>query len=278
MSSIEHSDAILQEPRPASGATSRTVGRLVLLIVAAFSILGPVLIGFDPAHQSLSESLTAPNTLHWVGTDLLGRSVLARLASAAQLSLGLALLAAVTAAVPGVLLGLMASWYGGRIERALVMLADAALSIPGLLLVLLLASLAPGQHWPLYVGLSLSMWVEYFRFSRTAARPVLAGDAVQASRLLGFGPRYVMRRHVLPALAPVIATLLPFSTAQAVLTLAALGFIGVGLQPPTADLGLMMVEYLPHFSEAPWLIAAPVAMLMLLVLGMMLVTGEATAS
>jgi peptide/nickel transport system permease protein len=104
---------------------------------------------------------------------------------------------------------------------------------------------------------------------------VLAGDAVQASRLLGFGPVYILRRHLLPALAPVLGTLLAFSTAQAVLALAALGFIGVGLQPPTPELGLMMIEFLPHYEEAPWLITAPVALLMLLVLGMMLlVTNE----
>ena len=81
--------------------------------------------------------------------------------------------------------------------------------------------------------------------------------------------------HLLPALAPVLGTLLAFSAAQAVLALAALGFIGVGLQPPTPELGLMMTEVLPHYEEAPWLIAAPVALLMLLVLGMMLLGSEA---
>jgi len=257
-----------------NAAWHRRVGWVILLLVAAFALLGPVAIGLDPARQSLVNSLQSPSAAHWLGTDLLGRSVLSRLARAAQLSLGLSLLAAVTAAVPGVLLGVAASWRGGRTELALVMLADAVLSIPGLLLVLLFAALAPGQHWALYLGLSLSLWVEYFRVSRAASRPVLASDAVQASRLLGFGWVYILKRHLLPALAPVLGTLLAFSVAQAVLALAALGFIGVGLQPPTAELGLMMIEFLPHYTEAPWLIAAPVTFLMLLVLGMMLLAGE----
>lgn len=255
-------------------AWCRRAGLAMLLLVAAFALLGPVAIGLDPARQSLVDSLQSPSATHWLGTDLLGRSVLSRLAHAAQLSLGLSLLAAVTAAVPGVLLGVAASWRGGRTELALVMLADAVLSIPGLLLVLLFAALAPGQQWALYLGLSLSLWVEYFRVSRAASGPVLAGDAVQASRLLGFGWVHILKRHLLPALAPVLGTLLAFSAAQAVLALAALGFIGVGLQPPTAELGLMMIEFLPHYTEAPWLIAAPVALLMLLVLGMMLLAGE----
>ncbi len=260
--------------RSRRAATRRRTGFCILASVAVFSLFGPAVIGIDPARQTLADTLLPPGAAHWLGTDVLGRSVLARLAHAARLSLGLALLAAVTAAIPGVLLGVVASWRGGRIERGLVMLADAVLSVPGLLLVLLFAVLAPGRYWALYIGLSLSLWVEYFRVARAASRPVLAGDAVQASRLLGFGPGYVLRRHLLPALAPVLGTLLAFSAAQAVLALAALGFIGVGLQPPTPELGLMMIEFLPHYEEAPWLIAAPVALLMLLVLGMMLLVSE----
>jgi peptide/nickel transport system permease protein len=267
----------MSAPQAHSAASRRRqrFGYAVLGLVAVFALAGPTAIGIDPAIQALQNSLQAPGQAHWLGTDIFGRSVLARLAAAAQLSLGLALLAAVSAAVPGVVLGIMACWWGGRVERALVMLADAVLSIPGLLLVLLLAALAPGQHWAIYLGLSLSLWVEYFRVTRAACRPVLAGDAVQASRLLGFGALYIVRRHVLPALTPLLTTLLAFSTAQAVLALAALGFIGVGLQPPTAELGLMMIEFLPHYSEAPWLIAAPVLLLMLLVLGMMLIADDA---
>lgn len=252
----------------------RTAGLVLLGLLALFAAVGPSLVGIDPARQVLADSLHAPGAEHWLGTDVYGRSVLARLAHAAQLSLGLAVLAAVTAAVPGVLLGILAAWRGGRFEQALVALSDAVLSIPGLLLVLLFAAIAPGHHVALYLGLSLSLWVEYFRVTRATVRPVLAGDAVQASRLLGFGPAYLLRRHLLPALTPVLGTLLAFSAAQAVLALAALGFIGVGLQPPTPELGLMMIEFLPHYDEAPWLIAAPVTLLMALVLGMMLLAGD----
>ncbi|PLK47998.1 ABC transporter permease [Uliginosibacterium sp. TH139] len=261
-------------PETFSARLARHGGLGLLILIACFALLGPALIGIDPATQSLGDSLLPPGASHWLGTDVFGRSVLARLAHAAQLSLGLALLAALSAALPGVLAGVTASWCGGRIERGLVMLADACMAVPGLLLVLLFAAIAPGQYWALYVGLALSLWVEYFRVTRAASRPVLHGDAVQASRLLGFGKRYILRRHVLPALTPLLATLLPLSAAQAVLALAALGFIGVGLQPPTPELGVMMIEFFPFYSEAPWLIAAPVTLLILLVLGMMLLAGD----
>ncbi|RYY58440.1 MAG: ABC transporter permease [Comamonadaceae bacterium] len=277
MSAVLDTPAAQSIAQPARRRVRQRAGWAVMLVLALFAACGPAVVGTDPAVQDLHNSLAPPGATEWLGTDVFGRSVVARLAHAAQLSLGLALLAAVTAAVPGVLLGLLAAWRGGAVERALVMLSDAALSVPGLLLVLLFAGLAPGRHWALYLGLSLSLWVEYFRVSRAVARPVMAGDAVQASRLLGFGPVYLVRRHLLPALAPVLGTLLAFSAAQAVLALAALGFIGVGLQPPTAELGLMMTEALPHYEEAPWLIAAPVALLTLLVLGMMLLAGDREA-
>ncbi|MDO5056374.1 MAG: ABC transporter permease [Lautropia sp.] len=252
----------------------RRAGLWILLAVGLFALLGPLLIGIDPSQQDLAASLQAPGAGHWLGTDLLGRSVLARLAEATRLSLGLALLSALAAAIPGMLLGLLAAWRGGLVDQLLVMLADAVMSLPGLLLVLLCSLLAPGQYWALYGGLALCLWVEYFRVTRAAARPLLAGPAIQASQLLGFGPMYVLRRHLLPALAPILGTLLPLSTAQAVLAMAALGFINVGLQPPTPELGLMMIEFLPHYQEAPWLIAAPVSILMLLVQGMMLLTED----
>lgn len=251
-----------------------TLGLAMLGLLALFALLGPWLVSASPVVQDLRNTLAPPSAQHWLGTDVLGRSALARLAYAAQLSLGMALLAAVSAAVPGTLLGITAAWRGGRTERALLMLSDSVLAIPGLLLVLLIAALAPGALWALYAGLSAALWVEYFRVSRAVARPVLAGDAVQASRLLGFGRGYVLRRHLLPALAPTLGTLLAFTTSQAVLALAALGFVGVGMQPPTPELGLMMTEAMPYYEEAPWLIAAPTALLVWLVAAMMLLNPD----
>ena len=263
--------------KPAASWQQRT-GLVLIGLLAVWALLGPWLVGASPIEQNLRNQLATPGAEHWLGTDVLGRSWLARLAHATQLSLGMAVLAALSAGVPGTLLGVLAAWRGGRTERTLVMLADAVLAIPGLLLVLLIAALAPGQLWALYVGMATALWVEYFRVCRAMARPVLAGDAVQASRLLGFGQAYVLRRHLLPALAPTLGTLLAFTTAQAVLALAALGFVGVGAQAPTAELGLMITEAMPYYEEAPWLIAAPTAVLLWLVAAMMLIQPEREAA
>lgn len=258
-----------------AGLTRRHAGLALLSLLALMAVLVPGCSSVDPAAQVLRNSLAAPSLAHPLGTDLFGRDVWARLGHAARLSLGTGLLATLSAAVPGALLGVLAAWRGGWVDRLLVMAADATLAIPGLLLVLLVAALAPGQLWALYLGLSLSLWVEYFRVCRAQARPVLAGPAVEAAQLLGLRTGLILRRHLWPAVGPMLARLLPLSVAQAVLSLSALGFIGVGLQPPQADLGLMLTEYLPHYDEAPWLMAAPVSVLMMLVLGLMLAAEDA---
>ncbi|MET0322033.1 MAG: ABC transporter permease [Duganella sp.] len=270
-------DALLAAPPRRRWPAARIAGAALLVAVAMFALLGPVLIGIDPARQTLSRFLEAPSWAQPLGLDHLGRSMLARLADASRLSLSMALLSVVSAAVPGTALGLLAAWRGGWLERALTACADAILALPGLLLVLLLAAFAPGRFWPLYVGISLALWVEYFRVVRAAAAILLAGPQVEASRLLGFGPLYIVRRHLLPELLPRLLTLMRFGYAGAVLAMAALGFIGVGLQPPTPELGVMMIELLPYYSEAPWLIGAPILVLFATLLGMILLGGGARA-
>ena len=271
-------EAFLLAPPARPRRAARRIGMLLLLLVGAFAVLGPRLVGIDPAAQTLSRFLEAPSLAHPLGLDHLGRSMLARLADAAQLSLAMAAISVFSAAVPGTLLGVIAAWRGGWIERVLTALADAVLALPGLLLVLLLAAFAPGQFWPLYVGISLALWVEYFRVVRSAATILLASPQVEASQLLGFGPLYIVRRHLAPSLLPRIVALMRFGFAGAVLAMAALGFVGVGLQPPTPELGVMMIELLPYYSEAPWLIGAPILVLVVTLLGMILLARPTEAA
>jgi len=246
----------------------RIIGLLLLAGFAVCALFGANLIGIDPARQSLMDTLQQPSAAHWLGTDHLGRDMLARLLSGAQLSLSLALLSVVTAAIPGTILGCVAAWWGGWVERLLTLLADAVLALPGLLLVLMLAAISLGSWWALYAGLSLTLWVEYFRYTRQRARVVLADPSVEASRLLGFGPLYIVRRHLLPDIGPSLLTIAAFGAATAVTAVAALGFVSVGIRPPTAEWGGMMTELLPYWREAPFLIFQPVICLVLVVLAL----------
>ncbi len=261
-------------PTAAPVPLRRWSGAAVVLLVIAFAWLTPVLFDADPARQDLSRFLQPPSAAEPLGTDHLGRSMLARVTSATRLSLGLALLGVVSAAVPGVLLGVLAGWRGGWVERALVMLADAVLALPGLLIVLLLVAIAPGSFWALYLGLALVLWVEYFRVVRASTRTLVGSAPVQAARLLGFGPVHILRRHLWPVLAPTVLTLAAFGAATAVMAIAALGFVGVGLRPPQAELGQMMTELLPYYHEAAWVLVQPIVVVFLLILGLNLMAGS----
>lgn len=253
---------------------ARYMGLVLLVLLLLFAWLTPWLFPADPARQNLLHTLATPSLSEPLGTDHLGRSQLARLASAIRLSIGLALLSVLSAAIPGVLLGVAAGWRGGWLDRGLGLVADCVLAMPGLLLVLMLAAMAPGQFWSLYVGIALVLWVEYFRVVRAATRSLVTSPQLQASRLLGFGKVYLFRRHLWPELAPSVLTLAAFGAANAVLAVAALGFVSIGLRPPTAELGLMMTELLPYYQEAPWVLLQPIAAVFLLVLSFQLLAGR----
>ena len=236
----------------------------MLLSVMLLGVLTSI-SGRNPALQNLDHTLSAPDATHWLGTDHLGRDLLARLGEAVRVSFWLALGSALLAVGLGTVLGLWAAWQRGWADRLLCLCADGVAAIPALLWVLLVAALAPGHKWALYSGLVLTAWVEFFRLVRSRASLTLAGDAVQAGRLLGFGAPYLLRWHVLPPLHEDLLRLWSYAVANAVLAVAALGFVGVGLRPPTAELGLMMTEALPYYDEAPWLLAGPVLLLVLVV-------------
>lgn len=265
-------------PKMASGPAishhlRRVAGTGLFLCLVLLAAVGPWLAGHDAVSQDLEHVLEPPSASHLLGTDHLGRDVLSRLAQAVRLSLRLAMLCLLSSAVPGTALGVLAAWRGGWTEQVLVMLADIVQALPGLLLILLLAAFAPGELWPLYVGVALLLWVEYFRVVRAMSRSLLASPQVEASRLLGFGAGYIVKRHLLPELLPVVGTLMSFGAATAVLVLAGTGFVGVGLQPPTPELGLMMIELLPYYDEAPWLIGAPIGILTIFLFSLLLLAG-----
>jgi len=252
----------------------RQIGFAILFAMLAFACLIPFIYGNDIAKQDLMHALLSPSLQEPFGTDHMGRSMVVRLASAVRLSLGLALLSVFSAAVPGVIFGVLSGWYGGIIDRAFSLLADCVLSLPGLLLVLILSAIAPGNFWALYVGISLVLWIEYYRVIRALTLSLARSPEIQSSRLLGFSPWYCVRRHIWPEIIPTIMTIASFGAANAIMAISALGFVNIGVRPPEAELGLMMTELFPYFQEAPLIMAQPILMVFLMVLGLNLIAGS----
>ncbi|ORM62271.1 ABC transporter permease [Pantoea rodasii] len=248
--------------------TSRQIGLLLLAVLLSYAFVLPLFHHGDPLQQALLNMLQAPSPAHLLGFDHLGRDMLPRLSAALRLSLGLAALCVISAICAGVLAGVVSAIYGGALDRLLGMLGDMCLALPGLLLVLLLAAIAPDSPQMLWLGISLVLWVEFFRVTRATLRPLVQSPGMQASKLLGFSAYYRFRRHLWPALAPVLLTVALFSFSSAIMAVSALGFISVGVRPPTPELGLMMTELLPFAWEAPWLLLQPVAALFLLLISL----------
>jgi peptide/nickel transport system permease protein len=160
------------------------------------------------------------------------------------------------------------------VDSAISALSNAILALPSLLIVLLVVAFSPGEFFPIYIGIALSQWVEYFRITKSTTQKVMNSQAVQASQLLGFGKLYLFRRHLWPELAPLLKLLVAFGCANAVLAVTALGFIGVGLKPPTPELGLMMLDALSFYEEAPWLIVSNTFFLLVFLASLVLIAGE----
>jgi ABC-type dipeptide/oligopeptide/nickel transport system permease subunit len=248
-----------------------------LAALAGLALTGPFLAPQDPNAQDLMRVMEAPSITHLLGTDHVGRDILSRVLAGAPHSLGLAVLCVALASSVGVALGLIAA-NGGAFVRALIMrLADLMLAFPGLLLALLFAGFLGGGIWPLLIGLNLALWPQYARMAEAVATSVLREGHVEAARLAGFPERTILKRHVLP---PVLRAVMPLATlgvGQAIMSISALGFLGLGLKPPTPEWGAMINELLPFLAEGFVQIAAPCVMIFISVLTLTL-AGRALAA
>lgn len=244
---------------------SQQIGLTILLALILFAALEAIVFRGNPAQQVLDQAFAAPTWQEPLGRDHYGRSNYARLASAVSTSLLMAVVSVITSASLGLLAGVVAAWKGGWWDKSLSWLVNLLLAMPGLILVLLFGAMVPGSFFILYFAISLMLWVEYFRVVRNRTLILLRSPEIEASRLYGFGVWYQFRRHLWPELKPDLFTLGCFGAGNAILALASIGFLYVGLKPPAAELGLMMVELFRYYQQAPWVLMQPIVMVFLLV-------------
>lgn len=246
---------------------------ILLALTAAFALLAPLVDTIGPYKQTLSKVLSGPEPVAPFGYDHLGRSMFARMAQAIRLSLAIAIAATATAALIGIALGMLASWQRGWLDRLLRLLSDAILALPALLLVLMAGIVVQSTAVAFWIGIAAVQWIEFFRLSRSVMRSMMESPAVEAARLLGFGPGHIFRHHIWPDVRPLLLTAAAFGVANAIMAIAALGFVSVGMRAPTPEMGLMMVELLPYWREAPWALAQPVIACFLILLALNAIAG-----
>ncbi len=257
--------ALLHNPLAISGA-------LILAIIVLVALAAPLLPLPDPAKTELSERLLRPGSDgHWLGTDLLGRDILSRLVWGTRLSIAVALAATAVAAGIGSLIGIVAGYAGGKIDSFLMRSIDMVMAFPYLLLALaIVAILGPGLTNAL-LAISIVNIPLFARTVRGTTISLRARQFVTAARVCGRSNTGIVLSHIFPNVVPVIIITIATTLGWMILETAGLSFLGLGAQPPVADLGSMLGEGRKLMLIKPWLALLPGTIVFLIVMGINLV-------
>jgi peptide/nickel transport system permease protein len=255
------------------------VGLVLMVIVVALALLAVFgLTPYDPAHQNVAESLKPPSSAHWFGTDQFGRDTFSRVASGLANSLLIAVVAVTAAAIVGTLLGVLAGFYLGIADRVVGVITNVLFAFPSLLLALALAATLQ-RSW---LTVAIAIAIVYMPiFARVARGPVLtlrSADYVMASTAIGRRRLSTLFEHVLPNMRSILVVQITLSLSWAILTEAALSFLGFGTPPPAASLGGMVYEAQTLSTVAPWMLLFPGAALICAVIGLNLLGDSLRAA
>lgn len=240
------------------------LGLAVLAALTGMALLSPWLLQ-DPEAMDLAALFAPPSAEHWLGTDELGRDVLARLAQGGRISLAVAGATALLAAAIGTVLGLLAGYHGGKLDALLMRLTDGVMALPLLPLLIVLAAVDPAKLGipperladegvaiaRIVAIIALVGWTTVARLVRAQTLSVKARDYVRAATAIGAGPRRIMIRHILPNIASPIVVAATLSVGNIVLIESALSFLGLGIRPPLASWGNMLTGAMNVVWSAP---------------------------
>jgi len=244
---------------------------VAIAIIAIYVVLAlladaiAAMLNVSPTRVDLPHRFEAPSALHLLGTDEFGRDQLARLLQGARVSLGVGGAAALVNIAVGATLGTAAAVYAGRVDDAFTWLVNTMRSIPGLFLLLIVATIFRVGPAGLALVIGLTSWMGPSRLVRGQALEARSQEYVAAARAIGATDLRIMVRHVLPNLVPIISVLVGIDVGQAILRESALSYLGLGIQPPDSSWGSMLTNAQSYFSRAPWLVIAPGAAITLVV-------------
>jgi peptide/nickel transport system permease protein len=247
------------------------VGCGITLLWIVLALAAPLATGFNPIKVDVINMLKPPGEAHWLGADALGRDIFTRILYGARADLMMAFFGVVGPIILGTIIGMMGGYFGGRIDMILMRIFEITVSFPYFVLVIaIVAVLGPGLK-SYFISLTLVNWVSYARLVRSQALVLRNADFVLAARGMGFSHVRTMLFHVLPnAMVPSAV----FVMTDAVLTIvlgSSLGFLGLGVQPPTPEWGAMIAEGANYLTSAWWIAVFPGLAICSLALGLSLV-------
>jgi len=248
---------------------SRTVGGVAVLgVLIVISVLVPLVSPYSYRTQRLDEMFGGVSGQHWLGTDHLGRDLLTRVAYGGGISFLVSGTAVLVQTVVGVAVGLIAGYFGGRTDAALMRLTDVILAFPPLLLLLLVTGLLGPTLLNIVLALALSGWASMARQIRAEALTLRTRDFVAAARALGATDGVIVRRHLLANIATIAMVRASLDVGPVILSESTLSFLGIGIQPPTPSWGAMIAEGFSHLRTHPALTVIPSVALSLAVLAL----------
>ncbi|MBU6166073.1 MAG: ABC transporter permease subunit [Alphaproteobacteria bacterium] len=244
-----------------------SLGALLVLLLLGFAMLGPLVAQHPPDAIALARRLQPPSALNWLGTDELGRDVFARLAHGAWPSLMAALLVVGTTVTLGTLLGAFSALLGGLADAVAMRIIDVLLAVPALVLAMALAAALGPSLVNALIALVVVRLPVFVRLARAQALVLRSRPFAEFARLAGAGRWHVLRHHLLPNLAGIMVVQGLMDVAAVILGAAALGFIGLGAQPPSPEWGGLVASGRHFMADAWWLSLFPGLALMLAALG-----------
>lgn len=236
---------------------SFNLGAFLLIFMVLVAITAPLLAPFDPNLQEASHRLQPPNAHYWLGTDQLGRDVLSRLIFGTRPTFLIVLAVSLIATPIGILVGVLAGYYGGIIESFFMRMTDIFMALPRLVLALALGAILGGGLLNAVIAIAVTAWPAYARIARAETKAIKNSDYVKAAVTQGLSTFTILRTHILPMCMPSIIVRMSFDMAGIILMAAGLGFLGLGAQPPLAEWGAMIASGRDYIFDQWWICAIP---------------------
>lgn len=229
---------------------------LVLLLIAV-AAAAPVLAPYDPLAASMRDAYQPPSAQHLFGTDKLGRDILSRILYGASYSLSSVLLLVACVFTVGTSLGVIAGYFGGKLDAVIMRISDMMISFPGMILAIAIAGILGGSLINAIIALTIVTWTKYARLARSMVLKVKRRDFVEAAIVSGGKPLHILWQHILPNILPLMVVTAAADIGAMMMELAGLSFLGFGSQPPAPEWGLMLNEGRQQLQTAPWLMIFP---------------------
>ena len=233
------------------------VGLGLFVVVVLMAALAPLLTSHDPLAQDVFQKLASPSAEHIVGTDEYGRDIWARLLYGARASLVISLVSTAIAMLIGSAIGILAGWHGGRFDAVVMQMMDVLLAFPSLILGMIVVAMLGPSAVNIILAIALTAIPPFARIARAPTIALKGRDFLDACRAFGFSTPRILIVHVLPNIFAEILVMGSLWLANALRTEASLGFIGLGLQPPTPTWGGMIREGFDNILDSPWLAVVP---------------------